>query len=76
MLWLCCRLIIVALIRPLALELPYATDAFLKRKKKEKSKLMVIEVRIVVILGAWSVMSGELEMFCLLMCFGYIGICT
>ena len=32
--WLWCRLAAAALIQPLAWELPYATDAALKRKKK------------------------------------------
>ena len=36
--WLWCRLATVALIRPLAWELPYATGAALKSKKKKKIK--------------------------------------
>ena len=41
LLWLWCRLVAVALIRPLAWEPPYATGAALekaKRQKKEKKK--------------------------------------
>ena len=37
LLWLWCRLAAVALIPPLAWELPYAADAALKREKKKKS---------------------------------------
>ena len=37
LLWLCCRLAAVALIRPLAWELPRAVGATLKRKKKKKN---------------------------------------
>ena len=32
-LWLWCRLVAVALVQPLAWELPYATDVALKRQK-------------------------------------------
>ena len=35
MLWLWCRLAVVALIRPLAWELPYATGMALKEKKRK-----------------------------------------
>ena len=38
MLCLWCRLAAVALLRPLAWELPYATGATLKKKKKKKRK--------------------------------------
>ena len=38
MLWLGCRPAAMALIRPLAWELPYAKSAALKRPKKEKRK--------------------------------------
>ena len=37
LLWLWCRLIAVALIRPLAWETPYAVGAALKAKKKKSS---------------------------------------
>ena len=37
-LWLWCRPVAVALIRPLACEPPYASDAALKRQKKTKKK--------------------------------------
>ena len=37
-LWLWCRPVAVALIRPLAWELPYATGVVLKSKKKKKKK--------------------------------------
>ena len=36
LLWLCCVLAAVALIRPLAWQLPYAAGAALKRKRKKK----------------------------------------
>ena len=36
LLWLWCRLAVVALIRPLAWKLPYATGMVLKRQKKSK----------------------------------------
>ena len=38
LLWLWCRPAAVALIRPLAWELPYAIGAALKRKKEKKKK--------------------------------------
>jgi len=38
LLWLWHRLAAVALIRPLAWELPYAAGAALKKKKKKKKK--------------------------------------
>ena len=38
LLWLWCRPAVVALIRPLAWELPYAMGAALKRQKDEKKK--------------------------------------
>ena len=38
LLWLWCRAVAVALIRPLAWEPPYATGAALKKKKKKKDK--------------------------------------
>ena len=38
LLWLWCRLAAAALIQPLAGELPYATGAVLKRKKKRESE--------------------------------------
>ena len=38
LLWLGCRLVAVAPIRPLAWELPYASGSALKRQKKEKEK--------------------------------------
>ena len=38
LLWLCCRLVAVAPIPPLALEPPYATGATLKRQKTKKEK--------------------------------------
>ena len=36
LLWLCCRLAAVALIRPLAWEPPYATGAALEKAKRQK----------------------------------------
>ena len=38
-LWLWCRLVAVAPIRPLAWELAYATGVALKKKKKKKEKI-------------------------------------
>ena len=38
MLWLCCRLAALALIRPLAWEPPHAVGVALKRQKKKKKK--------------------------------------
>ena len=38
LLWLWCRLTAAVLIRPLVLELPYATSAALKRQKDKKKK--------------------------------------
>ena len=38
LLWLWCRLAVIALIRPLAWELPYALSAALKKTKKKKKK--------------------------------------
>ena len=40
LLWLWCRLVAVALIRPLAWKRPYAAGAALKSKKKERKKDM------------------------------------
>ena len=37
LLWLWCRLVVTAPIPPLAWELPYATGAVLKKKKKKKA---------------------------------------
>ena len=44
LLWLWHRLAAAALIRPLAWELPYATDVGLKKKKKRKKKRKLIVV--------------------------------
>ena len=41
LLWLWCRLVAVALIRPLAWKRPYAAGAALKSKKKERKKEMM-----------------------------------
>ena len=41
LLWLCYRLAAIALIRPLAWELPYAVGAALKKDKKKKIGLLV-----------------------------------
>ena len=38
LLWLWCRLAAIALIRPLAWELPYAAGVALKRQKKKERK--------------------------------------
>ena len=38
LLWLCCRLVAVAPIRPLAWELPYAEGVALKSKKQKQKK--------------------------------------
>ena len=38
LLWLWCRLVTVALIQPLAWELPYAATAALKKKKEEEEE--------------------------------------
>ena len=38
LLWLCCRLVVTALIPPLAWEPPYAAGVDLKRKKKKERK--------------------------------------
>ena len=38
LLWLWCRLAVVALVRPLAWELPYAAGVALKSKKEKKKK--------------------------------------
>ena len=45
LLWLWLRPIAAALIQPLALELPYATRAALKRKKKTKKLELKLENR-------------------------------
>ena len=45
MLWLWCRLAAVALIGPLAWELPYAVGMALKSKKKKKKKKKLQELR-------------------------------
>ena len=39
LLWLWCRLVAAALIRPLAWELPYAAGVALKKEKKKKKKI-------------------------------------
>ena len=38
LLWLCCRLAAIAPIRPLAWELPYASDAALKKQKERRKE--------------------------------------
>ena len=38
LLWLLCRLVAAALVRPLAWEPPYAQDTALQRPKKKKKK--------------------------------------
>ena len=45
MLWLWHRPSVIASIRPLAWEPPYATDAALKRQKTKKKKKLIREVR-------------------------------
>ena len=41
LLWLWCRLVAVALIRPLAWEPPYAVGAALEKAKRQKKKKIV-----------------------------------
>ena len=43
LLWLWCQLTTAALIATLAWELPYATDAALKRQGKKKTKKQTLE---------------------------------
>ena len=43
--WLWHRCIAIALIRPLAQELPHATGAAIERKKKKKEKIDLLELK-------------------------------
>ena len=42
LLWLWCSMAAVALIQPLAREIPYATGAALQKKKKKKKKKVLV----------------------------------
>ena len=46
LLWLWCRLVAAALIRPLACEPPYASDVVLEKDKKRKEKKKRIDICI------------------------------
>ena len=46
LLWLWCRLVAAAPIRPLAWELPHAVGAALKRQKKKEKELLVYTMEL------------------------------
>jgi len=46
LLWLWCRLVATALIRPLAWEPPYVTGAALEKEKKKKKKKRIKNIQV------------------------------